>query len=373
MMGLLDNPLLQMGLGILSANTHGQSFGGAMAGGMNNLMQMRAYNEQKKANEIQEKMQQMKLAAFEKEQEQLANFKNGLLGNSSAEGPVIPGRGLLGADSASLLAQLPDSMLAQVMPKMIEAQMGGQDVNMPADYNAYIATLGPEKGKQAWMDSQRPAPSGGQVVYTDQGIMSYNNGTLTPLMVGGKPVTQPQYTPEVIAPVEQAKKEGQGAGDLSVNFEDAKRSKDRAISQLDILKNNVITLRDHKGLDGITGAVYGATQSFSDESLEAEGLHEQLMGGMFTQAMAALKDAAGSIGPVTEKEGAKIEASFASLRRRQSKDSWIKNANKLIEILDQSKASTENAFSSKYRKQLPSSPADLNGNEPTVLRIRRGK
>ena len=104
---------------------------------------------------------------------------------------------------------------------------------------------------------------------------------------------------------------------------------------------NAVRLYNHKGLPGITGAIYGRTPSVSEASMSAMALYEQVQAGTFLAALRSLKGPENKptgLGSLTEVEGAKIQSAMAALSRVQSTESFRFNLEKYIRQVERSMA-----------------------------------
>jgi len=86
-------------------------------------------------------------------------------------------------------------------------------------------------------------------------------------------------------------------------------------------------LRDHPGLNGIVGPVYGRTPTITDDSSNALAVYKRVQGQTFLRALKRLKEAsksgASGLGQLTEIEGEKIQNAEVALDRVQNLDSMV--------------------------------------------------
>jgi hypothetical protein len=119
-------------------------------------------------------------------------------------------------------------------------------------------------------------------------------------------------------------------------------------------------LRDHPGLEGITGAVYGRTPSISKESSAAQALYEKVMAKGGFQALQDLRDASktgGALGNVSNQEGKQLSASFAAIQRTQNADDVKAAIDQAIADIEGSKTRMREAYDSTYSYKRPASTA----------------
>jgi len=119
-------------------------------------------------------------------------------------------------------------------------------------------------------------------------------------------------------------------------------------------------LRDHPGLEGITGAVYGRTPSVTKESSAAQALYEKVMAKGGFQALQDLRDASktgGALGNVSNQEGKQLSSSFAAIQRTQSADDVKAAINQAIADIEGAKTRTREAYDSTYSYKRPAPAA----------------
>jgi hypothetical protein len=110
-------------------------------------------------------------------------------------------------------------------------------------------------------------------------------------------------------------------------------------------------LRDHPGLEGITGAVYGRTPSIGKDSSAAQALYEKVVAKGGFQALQDLRDASktgGALGNVSNQEGKQLSSSFAAIQRTQSADDVRAAINQAIADIEGAKTRTREAYDSTY-------------------------
>jgi len=91
-------------------------------------------------------------------------------------------------------------------------------------------------------------------------------------------------------------------------------------SKADKLVADIETLKNHPGLDSITGAVYGRTPSVTAEGRAAQALYDSIVArGGFQElsAMRAASPTGGALGNVSNQEGQQLKDAFGTLNRTQ--------------------------------------------------------
>lgn len=91
-------------------------------------------------------------------------------------------------------------------------------------------------------------------------------------------------------------------------------------SKADKLIADIETLKNHPGLDSITGVVYGRTPSATKEGRAAQALYDSIVARGGFQELAAMRAASptgGALGNVSNQEGQQLKDSFGALNRTQ--------------------------------------------------------
>ena len=92
-------------------------------------------------------------------------------------------------------------------------------------------------------------------------------------------------------------------------------------SKADKLIADIETLKNHPGLDSITGAVYGRTPSVTAEGRAAQALYDSIVARGGFQELAAMRAASptgGALGNVSNQEGQQLKDAFGTLNRTQN-------------------------------------------------------
>jgi len=128
-------------------------------------------------------------------------------------------------------------------------------------------------------------------------------------------------------------------------------------------------LRDHPGLEGITGAVYGRTPSIGKESSAAQALYDKVVAKGGFQALQDLRDASktgGALGNVSNQEGKQLSASFAAIQRTQSAEDVRAAIDQAIADIEGAKTRTREAYDATYSYKRPAAPAGGAGGVDTT-------
>lgn len=128
----------------------------------------------------------------------------------------------------------------------------------------------------------------------------------------------------------------------------------------DSFVNDLIKLRDHPGLEGITGAVYGRTGSVTKESSAAQALYDKVVAKGGFQALQDLRDASktgGALGNVSNTEGNQLKASFAAIDRKQSAEDVKAAIDQAIADVQGAKTRMREAYDSTYSYKSGGAPS----------------
>ena len=130
------------------------------------------------------------------------------------------------------------------------------------------------------------------------------------------------------------------------------------------LAADLAELRDHPGLEGITGVVYGRTPSLTVAAREAQVLYDKIIArGGFQELtkMRTLSPTGAALGPVSDAEGRFLREAFGALGQTQAGSSMQKNIDKVITELQGSSTRVQEAYDDDYAYRPSASvkpPAD---------------
>jgi hypothetical protein len=175
-----------------------------------------------------------------------------------------------------------------------------------------------------------------------------------------------------ISAAAEARKAEQGGVELS-NKEIQKREAVRpqatlAIKSIDAKAASLIkdlqALRDHPGLNQITGLVAGRAPGFSDDARAAQALYDRIMargGFQMLQEMREASKTGGALGNVSNQEGKQLQAAFAAIDRRQSKEDLQRVLDQTISDIEgatrRSKEAYDETYSYRSDRAAPAAPA----------------
>lgn len=128
-------------------------------------------------------------------------------------------------------------------------------------------------------------------------------------------------------------------------------------TKTDTLIEELRTLKNHPGLDSITGLIAGRIPGVTSAGREAEALHDKITARGQFQELENMRNASptgGALGNVSNTEGEKLKASFAALDRRQDAKSVQKAIDAAILQLTNSKGLVRDAYDMTYEYRQPS-------------------
>ena len=155
-----------------------------------------------------------------------------------------------------------------------------------------------------------------------------------------------------LAPKERQKREA-AYPKASAAFRSATTELDTQIKDLEFLRN-------HPGLSGITGLVYGNTPAITADAREAKALLKTILARGGFQALASLRAASptgGAVGNVSDTEGRYLRDSYAPLDTSQDTDSFQRGLDRAIAQAKSSKLNIQQAYDDTYSYRQGAAPA----------------
>ena len=124
-------------------------------------------------------------------------------------------------------------------------------------------------------------------------------------------------------------------------------------------------LRDHPGLDQITGIAAGRLPGVTADGRAAQALYDKIVAKGGFQALQDLRDASktgGALGNVSNQEGKQLAASFAAIQRTQDAADVRAAIDQAIGDVQGSKTRMREAYDATYSYKNPAAPAGGGGN-----------
>ena len=145
-------------------------------------------------------------------------------------------------------------------------------------------------------------------------------------------------------------------------------------SKSDKLIADIETLKNHPGLDSITGAVYGRTPSVTAEGRAAQALYDSIVARGGFQELAAMRAASptgGALGNVSNQEGQQLKDAFGTLNRTQNASDLRTQLGRVADDIRGAKTRVREAYDMTYDyKPSAASGGDSGGGKADPLGIR---
>jgi hypothetical protein len=275
----------------------------------------------------------------------------------------------------NIKAHLEDGVLkGEVTPQQAQATWQAVSVMKPDQRKAYFTDLGMKVDERARLaETQRHnkttegiAGSHLQIARENQSRgtipagyrMSPDGKTLE--AIPGGPTTTP------LAPKELQAREAK--------FPMATQAVKTVEAKSDKLVADIETLKNHPGLDSITGTVYGRTPSVTSEGRAAQALYDSIVARGGFQELAAMRAASptgGALGNVSNQEGQQLKDAFGTLNRTQDASSLRTQLGRVADDIRGAKQRVREAYDMTYdyKASAPSAtPAPGGKDDPLGIR-----
>jgi hypothetical protein len=183
-------------------------------------------------------------------------------------------------------------------------------------------------------------PTSGKTIYVDRATA-----------ISGK--MTPAASMEGLAPKEIQKREAA--------YPQATAAVKTVESSTDGLIQNLQALRDHPGLNQITGIAAGRLPAITAEGRAAQALYDQVVAKGGFQVLQDMRNASktgGALGNISDKEGSQLKSAFAAIDRKQ-------NAGDVRKAIDEAISNAE-AVKSRYREAYDMTYDYKAGNAPSA-------
>jgi hypothetical protein len=144
-------------------------------------------------------------------------------------------------------------------------------------------------------------------------------------------------------------------------------------SKADLFIEDLKKLRDHPGLENITGVIAGRTPSITADGRAAQALYDKIVakgGFQALQDLRAMSKTGGALGNVSNQEGKQLTQSFAAISQIQDAKDVQAAIDQAIADIEGSKTRTREAYDAtyEYRNAAPTSTggAPVTGNSPAA-------
>jgi hypothetical protein len=144
-------------------------------------------------------------------------------------------------------------------------------------------------------------------------------------------------------------------------------------SKADKLIADIETLKNHPGLDSITGTVYGRTPSVTADGRAAQALYDSIVARGGFQELAAMRAASptgGALGNVSNQEGQQLKDAFGTLNRTQDAADLRKQLGRVADDVRGAKTRIREAYDMTYDYKPSTTPSGGGGGKDDPLGIR---
>lgn len=324
--GIMTNPLFMGGLGILGANAKSRNPTNPMAGLMSGLQNAGQYENQLRDQQLQQMFYGAQLGRMAKQDKK--------------DEAKAKKQAYLDAQVEGLIKNLPPEMAAPAMVAAIRANPSAFTSEMaratfksssdeaPMDVRTYQFWKSlPEKEQEEFLRVKRATQwidTGGSIVAPSLSLP------------GGEPQTSFDKT---LTPDQ--------AADMDIKAGEAGQHRNLAVLPMKQLKTQLTELRDHQGLDNVTGWLYGRTPTISQEGRNAQELLDSIKSQISVYKLQSMRDAStsgGAVGNVTEKEWPRLESAIAALGQSQDTATYKKRLNEVLKAIDESVNAIDNSY-----------------------------
>jgi len=133
-----------------------------------------------------------------------------------------------------------------------------------------------------------------------------------------------------------------------------------SVQEIDTLKADLLALKAHPGLAGITGGIEGRLPSIKGSSSAAQAKLDKILArGQFRelQNLRNSSPTGAAVGNVSDKEGQALRASFAALDQRQDLSDFQAAIDDAVSQLDFAKGNISQAYDDTYSYRQGAAPA----------------
>jgi hypothetical protein len=229
--------------------------------------------------------------------------------------------------------------------------------------NALARTAAPNQNEAMDRINRLLATGNPRAIQTAQVLQSQlkAQGAGAGVVVGAKGTLVNPVTGEVIFRNTSGGGEGGGSGVANLSTKDIQKREmaypqaTAAIDGFEKKSENFVTdlekLRDHPGLDEITGIAAGRLPGITKEGRAAQTLYDKIVAKGGFQALQDMRDASktgGALGNVSNQEGKQLVASFAAINRTQDAPDVREALNTAISDVQGARTRMREAYNTTY-------------------------
>ena len=361
--------------------------GGSVLKGMGDVNALRSQQLQNQAAEFEIQNALAEQEAYKQAAQggigiQQALMERGLGGKAAAYGKTTAETQKLGLEGQYKKIELQRARMGQ-----LAADPSDQNVMATLQQQLQNNEITPQQAQQAWGQVQMMNPQQRTEYFTKMGVsldtlyktqaerQQRMQGTvpagyrMTPEgnleAIPGGPTTTP------LSPKELQKR--------NADFPAAKSAVEGYETKADNFVKDLQALRDHPGLDSITGIAAGRLPGVTAEGRAAQALYDKIVAKGGFQALQDLRAASktgGALGNVSNQEGKQLIQSFAAIDRRQNAEDVRAALDQAIADVEGSKARVRDAYDTTYEYKLSGAApaaggAPVTGNSPAAQALAR--
>ena len=361
--------------------------GGSVLKGMGDVNALRSQQLQNQAAEFEIQNALAEQEAYKQAAQggigiQQALMERGLGGKAAAYGKTTAETQKLGLEGQYKKIELQRARMGQ-----LAADPSDQNVMATLQQQLQNNEITPQQAQQAWGQVQMMNPQQRTEYFTKMGVsldtlyktqaerQQRMQGTvpagyrMTPEgnleAIPGGPTTTP------LSPKELQKR--------NADFPAAKSAVEGYETKADNFVKDLQALRDHPGLDSITGIAAGRLPGVTAEGRAAQALYDKIVAKGGFQALQDLRAASktgGALGNVSNQEGKQLIQSFAAIDRRQNAEDVRAALDQAIADVEGSKARVRDAYDTTYEYKLSDAApaaggAPVTGNSPAAQALAR--
>lgn len=360
--------------------------GGSVVKGMSDVNALRAQQLQNQASEFEIQNALAEQEAY-KQASREGNVQQSLMERGLGKQAAAYGKTAAEAQKLGLEGQYKKVELQRARMGQLAADPSDQNVMATLQQQLQTGEISPQQAQQAWGQVQMMNPQQRTEYFTKMGVSldtlyktqaeqqqrmrgtvpagyrMTDQGTLE--AIPGGPTTTP------LAPKELQKR--------NADFPAAKSAVEGYETKADNFVKDLQALRDHPGLDSITGIAAGRLPGVTAEGRAAQALYDKIVAKGGFQALQDLRAASktgGALGNVSNQEGKQLVQSFAAIDRRQNAEDVRAALEQAIADVEGSKTRVRDAYDTTYEYKLgggtpTTGGAPVTGNSPAAQALAR--
>ena len=360
--------------------------GGSVLKGMGDVNALRSQQLQNQAAEFEIQNALAEQEAY-KQAAQIGNVSQALMERGLGKQAVGYIKSTKEAEKIGLESQYKKVELQRARMGQLAADPSDQNVMASLQQQLQNNEITPQQAQQAWGQVQMMNPQQRTEYFTKMGVsldtlyktQAEQQQRMQGTVPAGYRMNQqgnleaipggPTTTP--LAPKELQKR--------NADFPAAKSAVEGYEIKADNFVKDLQALRDHPGLDSITGIAAGRLPGVTAEGRAAQALYDKIVAKGGFQALQDLRAASktgGALGNVSNQEGKQLVQSFAAIDRRQNAEDVRAALDQAIADVEGSKTRVRDAYDTTYEYKLgggtpAAGGAPVTGNSPAAQALAR--